>query len=75
MALSDTDLAELRARVYHDAIEVMFDSLKLPARQGAPMRCGDGKIRFFHPTIGVVSADYKELSVSAFDSLGSMSDY
>jgi hypothetical protein len=65
MTLSNTDLAELRARVYHDAIELIFESLKLPAHQGAPMRCGDGNIRFFHPTLGVVSADYKELYVIA----------
>ncbi|KAG9119885.1 hypothetical protein FRC07_004877, partial [Ceratobasidium sp. 392] len=60
--LNDTDLAELRNRVYHDALEVMFESLKIPAQHGVPMRCGDGAIRIFHPTIGVISADYKELT-------------
>lgn len=54
-------MAELRVRVYHDALEVLFESLKIPARNGAPIKCGDGVIRFFHPTIGAVSADYKEL--------------
>ncbi|KAG9086597.1 hypothetical protein FS749_003534 [Ceratobasidium sp. UAMH 11750] len=59
--LSDADLAELRVCVYHDALAFMFESLKIPARHGTPMRCENGKIRIFHPTIGVISADYKEL--------------
>ncbi|KAG8696436.1 hypothetical protein FRC08_007148 [Ceratobasidium sp. 394] len=61
MPLSDTDLAELRVCVYHDALDFIFESLKVPARNGTPMRCGDGKIRIFHPTIGAISVDYKEL--------------
>ncbi|KAG8742492.1 hypothetical protein FRC10_001388 [Ceratobasidium sp. 414] len=59
--LSDTNLAELRVRVYHDGLELIFESLKVPARNGTPMRCGDGEIRIFHPTIGAISVDYKEL--------------
>ncbi|KAG8693168.1 hypothetical protein FRC08_009290 [Ceratobasidium sp. 394] len=59
--LSDADLAELRTWVYHDALALMFESLRIPARHGTPMRCGDGKIRMFHPTIGAISVDYKEL--------------
>ncbi|KAG8714224.1 hypothetical protein FRC08_012222 [Ceratobasidium sp. 394] len=59
--LSDADLAELRVQVYHDVLEYIFESLKVPARNGTPMRCGDGKIRIFHPTIGAISVDYKEL--------------
>lgn len=59
--LSNADYAELRVRVYHDAIAIVFESLMLPARNGAPMECGDGKTRIFRPVIGAVSADYKEL--------------
>lgn len=60
-ALSSKDLAELRVSVYHDALALIFESLKIAARNGAPMQCGDGVIRVFHPTIGAISADYMEL--------------
>ncbi|QRW13306.1 hypothetical protein RhiLY_12305 [Ceratobasidium sp. AG-Ba] len=59
--MSDSELAEFRVRVYHDALAIVFESLKIPARYGIPMKCGDGQIRIFHPTIGIIAADYKEL--------------
>ncbi|QRV90390.1 hypothetical protein RhiJN_18408 [Ceratobasidium sp. AG-Ba] len=60
IAMSDSELAEFRARVYHDALAIVFETLNIPARHGTPMKCGDGQIRISHPTIGVIAADYKE---------------
>ncbi|KAB5587486.1 hypothetical protein CTheo_9075 [Ceratobasidium theobromae] len=56
-----SDLAAFRCKVYHDALNTMFESLKIPSRYGVPMRCGDGKVREFIPVIGAGSADYMEL--------------
>ncbi|KAG8710978.1 hypothetical protein FRC11_003923 [Ceratobasidium sp. 423] len=60
-ALNDSDLAELRVRVYHDALEAVFESLALPSQCGVSIKCGDGQTRKFRPVIGAISADYKEL--------------
>ncbi|KDN40330.1 hypothetical protein RSAG8_08240, partial [Rhizoctonia solani AG-8 WAC10335] len=60
-ALSDSDLAELRVRVYHDALEVIFGPLVFPAQFGVSIKCGDGQTRKFRPVLGAISADYKEL--------------
>lgn len=57
------DLATFRCKVYHDALNIIFESLKLPARHGAPMQCGDGVIRTLVPVISAGSADYMELYV------------
>ncbi|KAF8603005.1 hypothetical protein BDV93DRAFT_556926 [Ceratobasidium sp. AG-I] len=55
-----SDLADFRCKVYHDALNVVFESLKLAARNGVPMRCGDGIIRDFVPVVAAGSADYME---------------
>ncbi|QRV91941.1 hypothetical protein RhiJN_19959 [Ceratobasidium sp. AG-Ba] len=68
-----SDTAGLRCQVYHDALRVVFDSLKVPSRHGAPIRCGDGVIRNFVPTIAAGSFDYMEL-IRMLCMLGASSD-
>ncbi|CUA75453.1 hypothetical protein RSOLAG22IIIB_11746 [Rhizoctonia solani] len=55
------DLAGFRCQVYHDALGIIFESLKIPSHYGAPVRCGDGIIRELVPVIGAGSADYMEM--------------
>ena len=55
------DLAGFRCKVYHDALNIVFESLKVPSRYGAPIRCGDGVIREFVPVVAAGSADYMEM--------------
>ncbi|KAG9125007.1 hypothetical protein FRC07_009351 [Ceratobasidium sp. 392] len=54
------DLAGFRCQVYHDSLQVIFEALKIPAKYGAPMRCGDGVTRNFVPIIAAGAADYME---------------
>ncbi|KDN35213.1 hypothetical protein RSAG8_11788, partial [Rhizoctonia solani AG-8 WAC10335] len=55
------DLAGLRCQVYHDTLKIIFESLEIPSRYGAPVRCGDGVICELVPVIGAGSADYMEI--------------
>ncbi|KAG8734944.1 hypothetical protein FRC10_011167 [Ceratobasidium sp. 414] len=68
------DLAGFRCKVYHDALHVIFESLKIPSRHGAPIRCGDGDIRNFVPIIAAGSADYMEF-IRMICILGHRSEY
>ncbi|KAG9094666.1 hypothetical protein FS749_012061 [Ceratobasidium sp. UAMH 11750] len=58
--LGVSDLAGLRCQVYHDTLRSIFEELKIPARHGIPMRCGDGIVRNFVPVIAATAADYME---------------
>ncbi|KAG9073838.1 hypothetical protein FS749_014644, partial [Ceratobasidium sp. UAMH 11750] len=58
--LGVSDLAGLRCQVYHDTLRSIFEELKIAARHGIPMRCGDGIIRNFVPVIAATAADYME---------------
>ncbi|KDN42568.1 hypothetical protein RSAG8_06711, partial [Rhizoctonia solani AG-8 WAC10335] len=68
------DLAGFRCKVYHDAINIIFESLKLPSRYGAPIRCGDGIVREFVPVVAAGSADYMEI-IRMICILGHRSDF
>ncbi|EGN91960.1 hypothetical protein SERLA73DRAFT_66573, partial [Serpula lacrymans var. lacrymans S7.3] len=46
--------------VYHKVIEVVFRSLRGPARFGEAMKCGDKNNRVIHPGVPVKSVDGKE---------------
>ncbi|KAG9074450.1 hypothetical protein FRC06_010682, partial [Ceratobasidium sp. 370] len=63
--LGVSDLAGLRCQVYHDALQVVFEDLKIPTQHGVPMRCGDGVIRNFVLVIAAAAADYMEFTEDA----------
>ncbi|CAE6460610.1 unnamed protein product, partial [Rhizoctonia solani] len=55
------DLAGFRCQVYHDALRIVFESLRVPSQYGAPVRCGDGMVRELVPIVAAGSADYMEI--------------
>ncbi|KAG8734655.1 hypothetical protein FRC10_011551 [Ceratobasidium sp. 414] len=59
--LSSSDRAELRAKVYHQAIAYILETIKMLMQHGEYFRCADGQLYFFVAVIAMISADYEEL--------------
>ncbi|KAB5587904.1 hypothetical protein CTheo_8654 [Ceratobasidium theobromae] len=68
------DLAGFRCQVFHNALNIIFESLKIPSRHGAPVRCGNGIIHELVPVIAAESADYMEI-IKMICILGHSSDF
>ncbi|KAG9093136.1 hypothetical protein FS749_015009 [Ceratobasidium sp. UAMH 11750] len=72
--LSGSDMAELRAKVYHQAMALIFEAIKTLLSQGEYLRCADGHMYFFIGVIAVICVDYEEMArIAAI--LGSLSGF
>ncbi|KAG8693215.1 hypothetical protein FRC08_009259, partial [Ceratobasidium sp. 394] len=60
--LSASAMAELRVKIYHQAIMFILETIKTLMQHGEYFECGDGKVYFFLGVIAVISADYEELA-------------
>ncbi|KAG9101276.1 hypothetical protein FS749_008500 [Ceratobasidium sp. UAMH 11750] len=72
--LSSSDRAELRSKVYQQAIAYILEMIKMLLQHGEYLRCADGQIYFFVAVIAVISADYEELA-KIVTILGSLSRF
>ncbi|KAG9119795.1 hypothetical protein FRC07_005011, partial [Ceratobasidium sp. 392] len=72
--LSDSQMAELRVMIYHQAMALMLKKIKILMGHGDYFQCADGKVYFFVAVIGVISADYEEMAKIAAI-LGSLSGF
>jgi hypothetical protein len=53
-----------RRKVYHQAIEKVFESSEIPSHVGRWTGCGDGVDRVLYPGIRIMSLDYEEQCAS-----------
>ncbi|KAG8749793.1 hypothetical protein FRC12_013224 [Ceratobasidium sp. 428] len=60
--LSRVNMAQLRAKVYHQALMMILETIKTLMKHGEYFECEDGLIHFFLGVIAVISADYEELA-------------
>ncbi|KAG9076999.1 hypothetical protein FRC06_009169, partial [Ceratobasidium sp. 370] len=68
--LLSSDRAEPRTKVYHQAISLILEAIKMLMQQGEYLRCADGQLYFFVAVIAVISAHYEEF----FESIQSYPD-
>ncbi|KAG8697556.1 hypothetical protein FRC08_006452 [Ceratobasidium sp. 394] len=72
--LSASDRAELRAKVYQQAMAYILETIKMLMQHGEYLRCADDQLYFFVAVIAIISADYEELA-KIVTILGSLSGF
>ncbi|KAG8710535.1 hypothetical protein FRC08_017044 [Ceratobasidium sp. 394] len=72
--LSTSDQAELRAKVYQQAMAYILETIKMLMQHGKYLRCADDQLYFFVAVIAIISADYEELA-KIVTILGSLSGF
>lgn len=63
--MTEKDKRLAKARVYHRAMKLIFESLIQPGKDGVELISGDGRVRSCHPILAGASLDYPEQCLCA----------